>query len=97
MKALALVTQSNNSIESQWQFDKIMAIIAYDFDIDIIFINAGIKQLESNKAWNCLEMYGVKNIFYLNEGVTDIVHTTIAKPISYQQFQLLLQQSEIVV
>jgi sulfur relay (sulfurtransferase) DsrF/TusC family protein len=97
MKALALVSQSNNSQPAQWQFDKIMAAIAYDFDINIVFLNSGIEQLLENKAWKCLEMYAIKNVFYLSNSFADKVSTTMAQPISHQQFQLLLQQSEIVI
>ena len=97
MKALALVSQANNSVEAQWQFDKIMAVIAYDFDMSVVFLNSGIEQLTENKAWNCLKMYGVNNIFYQSNCITDKVSSSIAQPISSQQFQLLLQQSELVV
>jgi len=66
MKAIAFITEFSSSETTQWQLDKVMAAIAYDLDISIVFMHDGLSQLENNKAWCALEMYGVENIYYLN-------------------------------
>jgi sulfur relay (sulfurtransferase) DsrF/TusC family protein len=67
MKAVALVSQKVNSELLQWQFDKIMSAIAYDLELTIIFFNDGLMQIETNKIWRCLDLYGIDQVFYFSQ------------------------------
>jgi len=98
MIALALVSETHNNHSAQWQFDKIMAAIAYDFDIQVVFIHHGIKQLETNKAWNSLTLYGVDQVFYLAEDDEIIDQPLIdVEAITFSQFHKLLALAEIIL
>ena len=66
MKTIALITEKNATKSAQWQFDKVMAAIAYDLDLTIVFVNDGIKQLQLNPAWKCLNIYGLDSIYVVS-------------------------------
>ncbi|MCF6319435.1 MAG: hypothetical protein L3J83_09200 [Proteobacteria bacterium] len=103
MKTIALITQDNNTDAAQWQFDKVMAAIAYDLDLTIIFIDHGIKQLQLNPAWKCLDIYGIDSVYIISEKVTSNKVTTnndfliSAKTINVHELKQLISDSELLL
>ncbi|VAW34272.1 hypothetical protein MNBD_GAMMA01-1580 [hydrothermal vent metagenome] len=98
MKALALITAAGNTDVTQWQFNKIMAAIAYDLELNIVFMCAGVEQLTNNKIWKCLELYGVENIFVLEQNLyTPQNYLFGATKIDTNRLQQLIQLSDIII
>ena len=64
MKGLAIITQNFEDERLQWQYDKIVAAIAYEVDLTVVFVGAGIYQLTHSKAWRTLEIFGVEEVYY---------------------------------
>jgi sulfur relay (sulfurtransferase) DsrF/TusC family protein len=96
MKAVALVSQHNNSDSIQWQFDKIMSAIAYDLDLTVVFIHKGLKQVKENTMWKTLQMYGVEEVYYLsqdNESIIDPLFTI--KKITNENLKRIFEQAEV--
>lgn len=98
MKALALISEKNNSNAAQWQFDKIMAAIAYDFELSIVFLFDGVAQLQKNQAWKSLEIYGIENIYKLSDNHPNTLKSTINYiEVNDEQLNQLIQQSDIIL
>ncbi len=98
MSTIALITQDNNTDAAQWQFDKVMAAIAYDLDLTIVFIGNGIKQLQLNPAWKCLGIYGIDSVYIISEEVTANNDFLIsAKTINMYELKQLISQSELLL
>ena len=97
MNALATITETDNSTESQWQFDKIMSAIAYDVDLTIVFMFAGVGQLQTNKAWKCLDLYGVNKIYYINSNYVADDFLINAEKISSNKLKELIKQADILI
>ena len=98
MKAIALITQANNSPNAHWQFDKIMAAIAYDLDISIVFMALGLEQLKNNIAWKCLTVYGVDHVFFIkNDQHNNENHVIDVKAMTHLQLQKLIHQADIII
>jgi sulfur relay (sulfurtransferase) DsrF/TusC family protein len=66
MKAVAFVTDANNSKKAQWQYDKIMAAISFDLEVDIIFMKDGLEQVQKNQSWKSLDFYGIESVYYFS-------------------------------
>ncbi|MFK8013617.1 MAG: hypothetical protein AB8B80_16380 [Marinicellaceae bacterium] len=66
MIALAMIKDYRNEVSNQWQFDKIMSAIAYDVDLKVVFMPNSIKELTQNKAWKCLDLYGIEGVYFMN-------------------------------
>jgi sulfur relay (sulfurtransferase) DsrF/TusC family protein len=98
MKAVAFVTQANNSIKAQWQFDKIMAAIAFDLEINIIFINDGLEQIDKNQAWNSLSFYGAEDVYYFSSDKQTIEKPLFQiKSINKTELAHLINQAEVFI
>ncbi len=98
MKALALITEQQDSKAAQWQFDKVMAAIAYDLDLTIVFLNDGRQQLQFNQAWKCLNIYGVTSIYAINENHEKNTEYLInAKSMNMVEFKQLISKSEFLL
>jgi len=66
MKAVAIITETNNSDANQWQFDKVMSAIAYDMELSVVFMPDAINHITKNKTWNSLVLYGIDEIYFYN-------------------------------
>jgi sulfur relay (sulfurtransferase) DsrF/TusC family protein len=98
MKALALVTEEVGSDSVQWQFDKIMAAIAYDLDLTLVFVNNGLLQLEKNKAWKSLALFGVNQVYYIVENKQMIMKPLFdVKPLTGKQLKTLIDQTDFIL
>lgn len=98
MKALALITEQQDSKAAQWQFDKVMAAIAYDLDLTIVFLNHGIQQLQFNQAWKCLNIYGVTSIYAITEKhIQNTAYLIDAKSMNIAELKNLISKSEFVL
>lgn len=97
MKAVVLISEKNPK-EIQWKYDQVMALIAYDFDISVVFIGSGCAQLQNNKAWKCLSMYGVENVYVISQN-NNYVNNTLFKVTDISNFllQKLIKNSEIIL
>ena len=96
MKALALINHAINHPHANWQLDKILTVIAYDLDLSVVFMPAGISQLQ-NKAYLNLEMYGINSVFYLqNSPKTDNIIVP-ARAINYEKLKNLIQQAQLIL
>lgn len=97
MKALAIISEQYNSKTCQWQFDKVMVAIAYDLDLSVVFINKGIEQIHLNKAWICLELYGVESVFQLT--TNNQTHGALFKATNMdnQQLKDLISQADLIL
>ncbi len=96
MKALALVTD-NNDKQIKWLFDRILAMIAYDIDLSIVFINEGCKQLIENKIWKALPMYGVDEIYDFDATIQKNDSLLRSESISSTELRLMVAQADIVL
>ena len=98
MITVALITDITDSPAAQWQFDKVLAAIAYDCEMSIVFIHYGKQQLITNKAWKCLDLYGVENVFYLADKTTAVEKPIFkAREMSIEQLKTLLKRSDIII
>lgn len=98
MKTIAFITEDNNTDAALWQFDKVMAAIAYDLDLTIIFTGNGIKQLQLNPAWKCLNIYGIYSVYIISEEVTTNNGFLIsAKTINIYELKQLISESELLL
>ena len=97
MKALAFVTHGNN-MPTQWQYDKIMSAIAYDLEITIIFINDGLEQIHNNQSWKCLDIYGIKEVYYFSPDCQAIVTPIFqVSKIGEEKLHRLIKQAEVFI
>ncbi len=96
MKALALIT-NNNDKQIKWLFDRILAMVAYDVDISIVFVGNGCKQLIENKVWKALPMYGVDEIYDFDATLPRQMFLLASKGISSTNLRLLAQQADIIL
>lgn len=96
MKAVALITESENNEPNQWQYDKIMTAIAYDIELDVVFMYKGITQIFNNKIWKSLELYGVENIFYTQTTISKLPLIN-AKKINDNQLRDLIKHSDFIL
>ncbi len=96
MKALALVTD-NNDKQIKWLFDRVLAMIAYDIDLRIVFINEGCKQLIENKIWKALPMYGVDEIYDFDAIIQKNESLLRSESISSTELRLMVAQADIVL
>lgn len=95
MKVLALIPESTTE-KAQWQYDRVMALIAYDLDVLVVFMNPD--KLLKNKAWKCLDLYGVNDVFVFGNDV-DAVNKAVfkVKIISLVKLQELINSAVIVI
>jgi hypothetical protein len=63
MKVLGIIKNTINHSQQQWQFDKIMAAIAFDLDLTIVFCSKENQQFVIEKMWNSLPIYGVDQVY----------------------------------
>jgi len=97
MKAVALIS-NNDLTKCQWQFDRIMAAIAYDFDLSVVFICEGIQQIISNKAWKCLSRYGVDKVYYHGKNRLQNNEALFnAELLSQYQLQKLIKTADVLL
>ena len=96
MKTLALITENIDSQQAQWQVDKIMAAIAYDLDLSLVFMHGGLTQLE-NKAYSNLSLYGIEHVFYLKQQKQITQPLVNAQSINLQGLKQLIQQADLVL
>jgi sulfur relay (sulfurtransferase) DsrF/TusC family protein len=96
MKVLALVTD-NNDKRVRWLFDRILAMIAYDVELRIIFINDGCKQLIDNKIWKALSMYGVDEIYDFDATIQRHECLLQSKRISSTELKSMIKQADIIL
>jgi sulfur relay (sulfurtransferase) DsrF/TusC family protein len=98
MKTLALITQKFNSDAAQWQFDKVMAAIAYDCELSVVFIGQGIEQLKHNKAWKSLEIYGINDVYTLTNDNQDMNKALIScKTLNQHQLKQLITCAQLIL
>ncbi|MBL4661083.1 MAG: hypothetical protein JKY19_12065 [Alcanivoracaceae bacterium] len=98
MITVALITDTTNCPAAQWQFDKVLAAIAYDCEMYIIFIHNGKQQLLTNNAWKCLDLYGVEEVFYLADETAPIEKSIFkVREINTKQLKKLLNRSDIII
>ena len=71
MNVVALISEPCDTDAAQWQFDKVMAAIAYDCDISVVFLARGVEQLLTNQSWKSLEFYGIDNIYVIENGLNN--------------------------
>ncbi|HFC29845.1 MAG TPA: hypothetical protein ENJ44_02255 [Oceanospirillales bacterium] len=96
MKTLVLITEHIDSQQAQWQVDKIMAAIAYDLDLSLVFMYEGLTQLE-NKAYSNLSLYGIEHVFYLKQQEQITQSLVNAQSINLQDLKHLIQQADLVL
>lgn len=97
MNTVALITD-NDAIKSQWKFDRIMAAIAYDVDLSIVFMCEGCKQITTNKAWKCLSMYGVDRVYFYHENHLKIESSLFeVRPLTKRQLKQLISNAETLI
>ena len=98
MKTVAFISQKVNSKLLQWQFDKIMSAIAYDLDLKIIFINNGLDQIENNKIWRSLAIYGIDDVFYFSQSKGKFNKPLFnIKEIDENELKSIINQAEIIL
>ena len=98
MKAVAIIKQLDNDQANQWQFDKVMAAIAYDIELTVVFMPNAIKQLTFNKAWKSLILYGVDGIFFYNKSDIKNYHSLVnTQEINSEQFSLFIQKTDLIL
>ncbi len=98
MKTVALITQKNKTKSAQWQFDQVMAAIAYDLDLTIVFVNQGITQLRHNRAWKCLTLYGIDSIYVLYENDTINKSSLIpANEINMSELKQMISEARLIL
>ncbi len=97
MKALAFIAE-NNDDKLQWIFDRVIAMLAYDIEIQVVFIHMGCQQLSHFKAWKSLAIYGVDRVFVLEDNLP-LVDESLIKftAISKQKLQQLIQHVDIII
>ncbi len=99
MNAVALISQNpSDQQQSAWQYDKVMAAIAFDIDLIVVFIEEGLKQIQNNKAWKSLDLYGVEQVFYVSE--TPLDHSLLlfkVEQINSAQLSDLIANTEMVL
>ena len=96
MKTLVLITEHIDSQQAQWQVDKIMAAIAYDLDLSLVFMYEGLTQLE-NKVYSNLSLYGIEHVFYLKQQEQITQFLVNAQSINLQDLKQLIQQADLVL
>lgn len=94
MKALALVTD-NLEQPNKWLFDRILAMIAYDIDVSVVFVNDGCLQLLENKMWNALPIYGVDKIFDFDDSKKIQNHLLSSHSISLDELRTMVSLANI--
>lgn len=99
MKALAFVSESAHSRQSVWQFDRVMSLLAYDYDLTVIFHNCGLSQMVENKAWRNLTLFGVNGVYYVieNDFIDESNFLIPAKRISAKEVSVLIQDADLVI
>jgi len=96
MKALVLITQ-NNEKQIKWLFNRVMAIVAYDVDLSVVFVGDGCNQLTENKIWKSLPIYGVDNIFDFDTNLQREKYLLPTKSISANELKKIIAQSDLVL
>jgi len=96
MKALALITH-NKDKQTKWLFDRILAMIAYDVEICVVFINDGCHQLIENKIWKALPIYGVDKIYDFNTTLQRSEFLLMSKSISSTELRSMVTQADIIL
>lgn len=99
MNAVALITQNPiDQKHSTWQYDKIMAAIAFDIDVTVVFIEDGVNHILDNKVWKSLDLYGVEHVFYVSNQLLDPTKQLFnAKKISHEQLSDMIAQTEMML
>ncbi len=98
MKAVALITEKKNTDSAQWQFDKVMSAIAYDVDLSVVFMPNAIDQLFHIKAWNSLELYGVKDIYTFTTVDSPEIQSHIpTRMIDAKQLSHMINHADIIL
>ncbi len=96
MKALALVTH-NKDKQIKWLFDRILAMIVYDVEIYVVFVNDGCHQLVENKIWKALPVYGVDELFDYNATIKRENSLITSKSLSTQELKNMIAQADIIL
>jgi hypothetical protein len=97
MKTVVLIT-NNDKIKSKWQFDLVMAAISYEFDLSIVFMCEGCQQISTNKAWKCLSMYGIDQVYFYHKFQTVIDNALFEiKSLTSTQLKRLVNNAEILI
>ena len=98
MKAVALIS-NNDDVKSNWQFDRVMAAISYDFDLSVIFMCDGYQQILNNKAWKCLSLYGVDHVYLYHDEAPSIIDNALfkVKSLSGTQLKQLVVNADIIL
>ncbi len=98
MKAVAIISETENTHSAQWQFDKVMAAIAYDLELTVVFMPNAITQLIHTKAWNSLKLYGVNDIYTWGTEESEVLNAIIpTQKIDIITLRLMIQQADIVL
>lgn len=98
MKAVAFVTEENNSIKAQWQYDKIMSAIAFDLEVDIVFMKDGLEQVNKNQSWKNLNFYGIESVYYFSSDSKTIKNPIFqVKHINKKELIYLIKQAELFI
>ncbi|MCF6288307.1 MAG: hypothetical protein L3J53_03600 [Proteobacteria bacterium] len=94
MKTLAIIFATSTE-STQWQFSRVMALISYDVDLAVVFIDDGGKQLLQNKIWKSLSLYGVSEVFVLNNNGKEAVFEVAE--INNDKMQQLILAAEVII
>lgn len=95
MKALIFVTENHLSPNVQWQYDRVMALLSYDYDVSLVFMNEGVSQLQS-KMWNILGLMEVNQVYVFESGIE--LNTRLEyEVITISEIKELIAQVDIVI
>jgi len=97
MKTLIFVGESDDKNSSVWQFDRAMALIAYDYQVSVVFHDEGLSEMH-NKAWKNLTLFGIEDVFYIHNNQFNDQNLSIpAKKISAGRAASLVQAADLVL
>ncbi len=99
MKALAIINQAPVDANTvQWSFDKVMAAIAFDLEVTVVFMGAGIDHIYDNKAWKSLDMYGVETVYCLQHAAKPDKQALFeATSIDMAQLRAMIADAEMMI
>ncbi|MCB1604653.1 MAG: DsrE family protein [Gammaproteobacteria bacterium] len=95
MKALIFVTEHHLGPNAQWQYDRVMALLSYDYDVSLVFMNEGVSQLQS-KMWNILNLMEINQVYVVEKEVESDTHLEY-EVITISEIKELIAQADIVI
>jgi hypothetical protein len=94
MKTLAFITTNDERL-NQFQYDKILTALTFDWDVIVVFMNAGFETMIENKIWRSLSLYGTQNVYYL--GPEKLTKDSVAVKIKHEQLMKLIEESGVIL